>query len=384
MVYSDKGHLAYYKEFEISPVRYDSADLSAHFSRRSALYRHLGLPEVAFRNVRVAEVAPGSGLNSLYIANLKPKIFDLIEPNPSAISDIKKMYGKYELEYTPPSLHERTLQDFNPEILYDIVVCENWLGALPNERILIKKLADLIVPGGALVLTIVPTSGFAPNVIRKLLADKLLSSDMDFEMKTEMMVSAFGPHLETIKSMTRSHVDWVRDCMINPHYLNVALSLDIVLEDIGDDMEILSSSPEFNSDWRWFKSLVGQERKFNSNFKSSHARNIHNFVDYREKYPERDVGEGHNLMGLFSSFHREAINVEKKLSIGYEDFSKAVELVSNISEEMSSISPHFKGAFEEAANLLDMDNINVEDVANMKYFKHLFGRETIYTSYIKK
>lgn len=388
MLHSDRGHLEYYKKFGISPVRYDLSDLAAHFDRRSSLYRQLGLPEVAIRGCRVLEVAPGSGHNSLFLAQAHPASLDLVEPNPAGIADIGATYRQYKAPCTEPVLHEVTLQNFTPDGLYDLVLCENWLGALPDERELIKKLASMVSVGGAMVMTFVPHSGFMPNVLRKLMADKIAPSDMDFEAKTELFVRAFAPHLETIKSMTRSHVDWVRDCMINPHYLNVALPLDAVLADIGADMEILGSSPMFNSDWRWFKSLHGDARKFNEGFRDSYIANSHNFVDYRQVYAPRTAAENSKLETVCGDLHEAAVALEKHLVQGGgwngDAASRVLQLIEDAAHELSAVSLHFSDALKEAGDALASDGLDADAVARQKHFNALFGRETVYISFTRR
>ncbi len=385
---SDGGHLDYYKEFGISPVRYDLSDLGAHFDRRSSLYNQLGLPEIAFRGCRVLEVAPGSGHNSLYLAQSCPTFLDLVEPNPAGIKDILETYKKYNLQRTEPVLHKKKLQEFEPTSLYDVVICENWLGALPEERQLIKKLATFVTPGGVMVMTIVPLSGFMPNILRKLMANRIISGDMNFEAKTELLVRAFGPHLSTIKGMTRSHVDWVRDCMINPHYLNVALPLDVVLKDVGAKMELLGSSPSFNTDWRWFKSLSGDAWKFNENFYSNYVSHSHNFVDYRYLYPARTATKNEHIDGLCNQLHDAALKMERHLCEGHSwaqaNPSQVLKLVEEIAKELLEISPHFSDALTEAGEALAADSLDVTNIANQKYFNALFGRETVYVSFTRR
>ena len=230
------GHLQYYREHGISPVHYEMDDFQAHLSRRDSLYRSLGLPPVAFKGCSVLEVAPGTGQNSLYVATCLPASFDLVEPNPAGLEAIEKNYAGLELAHTAPALHAKTFQAFEAGRQYDIVLCENWLGALPGELDLVAKLASLVAPGGALVLTMVPLSGFFPNIMRKLLALRLIDRSKSFDEQTRALIDVFGPHLATMPAMTRSHRDWVHDCMLNPHYLNVALPLDTILETIGGEI----------------------------------------------------------------------------------------------------------------------------------------------------
>src|SRR4051794_17630925 len=305
------GHLAYYKEHGISPVTYDTSDLQAHLDRRDSLYRGLGLPGVAFKGCDVLEVAPGSGQNGLYVAAALPARYEMIEPNPTAAKSIEALFATFARPHTAPVLHAMTLEEFTPITQYDIVICENWIGDLPHELDLIRKLADLVRPGGVLAMTLTPLIGLLPNMMRKLLALRLVDRDMPFADKVTRLAEIFGPHLRTIRNMTRSHRDWVMDCMLNPHYFNIILPLDAVIAEIGSRAEVLGTVPRFYADWRWFKSLVGSERRFNAAFQASYISNLHNFVDYRREFTARAAEQNQVLDAICRDFRSAALSWQK-------------------------------------------------------------------------
>ena len=381
------SHLAYYKEHGISPVKYDTSDIGAHFDRRESLYRELGLPPIAFKGCDVLEVAPGSGQNSLYVASMMPKLYDLVEPNPAAISDITALYAGFTLPHTEPNLHISKLEDFSPTRRYDVIMCENWLSSLSHERPLIRNLADLLTPGGVLVLTFMPLAGFFPNIIRKLFALRLIEPGMTFAEQTSFLAEIFGPHLNTIHSMTRSHQHWVQDCMLNPHFLTVVLSLDVVLEEIGATNEILGSAPHFASDWRWFKSLVGEDRQFNEHFLRSYSENLHNFVDYRREFAPRTASENAALDAACNSLYSASLTWQTAHGAGSFDndsFSRITEALDILAVELGNIDPEFRRAIKEARDVWVEPVLDPERVKGMEHFGGLFGRETVYLSSTRK
>lgn len=398
------GHLDYYVAHGISPVHYDIKDLSAHLQRREALYRSIGLPSVAFKGANVLEVAPGSGQNSLYVASCQPKSLTLVEPNPTGIQDIKASYQEFPLAHTKPTLITQRLQDFDPAgqyakgdqgreahtlgiTKYDIVICENWLGALPEECALIKKLSSLVADDGVLVLTYVPLAGFFPNVMRKLLALRAVPKETDFETKTELLVKAFGPHLATMPNMTRSHQDWVQDCMVNPHYLNVALPLKTLLAALDEKMEILGTYPRYTSDWRWFKTLTGADRKFNAVFQEAEAANLSNFIDHRYVRNAFPKDQAASLYESFAQVHSLAVLWQ---SAHLDENPEKARLANDIVEQLEMITTHLKSLDPELANdvselklLWQQDQITISDIASMQKFNGLFGRETVYIALTK-
>jgi len=379
------GHLAFYTRHGISPVHYASAGLGEHFQRRDALYRAVGLPPIAFKGARVLEVAPGSGQNSLYVACRHPAAYELVEPNPTGRRDIEAAYAALDAPHTAPTLRPVLFEDYDADAPFDIVLCENWLGSLPNDLDLIRKLAGLVAPGGVLVVTAVPLAGFFPNVMRKLLALRLTEAGADFEATTERLLAAFSPHLSTIAGMTRGHRDWVHDCMINPHYLHVALPFDTLLSAVGADMAVLASCPRFTTDWRWFKAMTGAARDYNARFLAAAAANIPGFLDYRREFPAVDEAAAGRLSALFATGYRQALAWQAAhLAAEQGDRAAAAaaidETLATLGEALACLDPGYRSAYEELRALWNRAEITPEAVASPRHFGGLFGRETVYVS----
>ncbi|MCQ8782821.1 class I SAM-dependent methyltransferase [Mangrovibrevibacter kandeliae] len=385
-----EGHLDYYVARGISPVHYQMHNLSEHFDRRDSLYRSLGLPPAAFRNVDVLEVAAGSGQNSLYLAAQRPASLTLVEPNPTGRRDIEAAYAALsEVPHTRPVIVPQTLQDFEPGRQYDIVICENWLGARADELELLDKLVGLVAPGGVLVITYVPLSGFFPNVMRKLLALRIMPETDDFERTTETMVEVFGPHLATMPAMTRSHRDWVHDCVMNPHYLNVALPLETVLATVGERMEALASFPRFAADWRWFKSLVGEHRAFDAVLSEAAAANVASFIDHRRLLPPRQDATTQALEAAFAELHRRSLAWQRAREAASTDERDALgraigDDLARIAALLSEIDAALAAAVTELEAVWRMPEPSAEAVRDMAAFGPLFGRETVYLSLTRR
>lgn len=316
------SHLDYYREHGISPVRYAQA---GHAERRASLYRQLRILPQVFRGADVLEVAAGSGQNAQYIASLNPALLVLVEPNPAGIADISKIEMRAEVV-------QCELENFHPDRQFDIVICENWLGSAKRERDLIKRLAGFVRKNGLLLMTVISETGLIANGMRRQMAERLIGPDHDENVA--LLVRAFGPHLATLKDMTRSHEDWVKDNMLNPAWQGIGLTLPMLVEEIGIDFDILGTAPDVISDWRWWKSLHGDSRMYNFHALEQMRARDRWFIDYR-------VTRDHDLL-----------------------------------ESMA--------ALREAHRLLEKSSITVEDVAAMSEFKYLFGRETVHVSFVKR
>ena len=384
---SPSGHLDYYLDRGISPVRYDRNELDVHLRIRDSLYRTLGLPVVAFKGSRVLEVAPGSGRNGLYIATCLPVAYDLVEPNPVGVADIRAHFGALELSHTVPTLHEIRFEGFAATHNYDIVICENWLGGLPHERALLRKLAGLVAPGGVLVFTMVQPVALAPNILRKLLSLRILDPGADFEQQTNELIDVFGPQLATIAGMNRSYRDWVQDNMLSPHFLNITMTPESIVEDLGETMEFMASSPAFRTDWRWFKQLTGRDRGFNRTFVEMFDANLHNFIDHRRRFPPRASTENRPLKALGDALLASAQTFERAWHEGCEVepgvHAEIGRIAIGFGEAFAALDPEIEAAFREVGDLWARPAIDAASVGALSRFGRLFARETVYMSFTR-
>mgnify|MGYP003385485051 CR=1 FL=1 len=378
------SHLDYYIKHNIAPVHYDLTNLSAHFQRREALYRTIGLLPLAFKGARVLEVAAGTGQNSLYVSGLGVDQLTLLEPNPAGIRTIRECFQNAAFPHATPKLIEAKLEDYEAPDGFDIVLCENWLGSSPHERTLLKKLAGFVAPRGVLVVTCVSPTGFLPNVIRRALAAKLTAGISGFSEKTATLVSAYTPHLATITGMTRSAVDWVQDNMLNPAYFDLCLTLPMVIQGLGRGFQAAGVSPDFRQDWRWFKAICGDEFDFNQNLVDEYFRAAGMLLDYRRASDSADSESNRVLDGLALQLVSSVRHYEDSLA---GDSSKSADPLCVLRGQLSAIkalmdrrSEAAAGLIAEALALLEADSLTTEMVASMPNFSGWFGRETIYLS----
>jgi 2-polyprenyl-3-methyl-5-hydroxy-6-metoxy-1,4-benzoquinol methylase len=378
------GHLDYYVQHALNPVRYDMSSRTWHFQRRASLYRSLGIHPMTVRNARVLEVAAGSGQNSLYLASLRPRHFTLVEPNPVAIRDIRALYAEPSFAAWRPELFEGKFEDFHPVQPYDLVVCENWLGQGAQERALLRKLSTLVSSGGLLVVTCVSPVGFLPNVLRRLLSVRLGCWERTFEEATRLLEETFDTHLVTLAAMTRRRIDWIQDNLLNPHYFNICLNVSMVLDDLADTMSVVGSSPDFAVDWRWFKALYGSARDFNGHFRAEYLCNAHNFLDHRRVLPRGDLA--HNLTlesaatALIETAARVDTNARSGLSSTRADQDRICAHLSEVLAILERYGTDHVQPLREFEHIYHLAQLAPAQVRAMTAFAGLFGRETIYLS----
>lgn len=143
----DNGYLQFYGENNISPVRQDISDYELHIRRRSKLYRQLGIPEITFRDKELLEVGPGGGYNSLVFFSWGCRHIDLVEANRKGISDIKDNFNSQNIDYSKYSIIESTIEEYDTDKTYDIVVAEGFIQHISNRSEVIDKLISLTKMG---------------------------------------------------------------------------------------------------------------------------------------------------------------------------------------------------------------------------------------------
>lgn len=372
------NHLDYYRRHGINPVRYEMADLRRHLDRRESLYRTLGITPLTIRGARVLEVAPGTGQNSLHVARLGPASLTLVEPNPAGVRDVSALYATPGLSPIRPELVESRLEEFEPAETFDLVICENWLGHSAHERKLLRKLGRLVADRGLLVITTVAPVGVLPNVLRKAIACRLGDPDAPFAERTAVLCEAFGPHLRTLPSMTRTATDWVQDNVMNPAFLGVILPLPTVLADLGGRFDVLGSSPRFAADWRWFKSLCGEGREFNAHFLSEYHASLHNFFDHRRVLPPRDPNVNREFDAAAWDVAQHVGDLERAAT--GRAIRAVVDSVRRVVAGITDLPGEWSAALGEFLDVFAATNLTPQRVAGMEQFGGLFGRETVYLS----
>ncbi len=376
-----QGHLEFYLEHQISPVHQNISNISTQIERRNSLYRYLGLPRGNISGKKILEVGPASGHNSLYVASCHPSEFDLLEPNPVAVKEMHELYRQFDMPHTKPNIICKTLEVFESDHNYDIVICEAWLGISDHERGLMKKLSGLVKKEGILITTLVSATGFFFNMVRRLIAYQLISSLDTLDEKSNKLLATFSQHLETLKDMSCPHVDWVQDVMLNPGFLSMHPNPEMFLGDIGQSFSIYNSYPRFSTDWRWYKSLYGQNKKINQVFTENYYENIHNFFDYRFVFNQRSKKLNDELERLCFKLR----NLVKEFEEGNKrgSFSEAIKVIERVKDNIAGLERCLDKSMDEILFLLKKNQFDIKSVSKMKYLKECFGRELIYVTVIR-
>ena len=375
--------LDFYRRHGISPVRQDIRNLDAHFARRAALYRHLGLLPKFLLGRTVLELGPGSGFTSVYTASLRPSRCVLVEGNPRGIADIGNLFSDY------PDLAERievvtALADpYRSDEPFDFVFCEGMvaLAGVPDPQRLLRRIAENTGPAGVLVITCIDAVSDFSETLRRLVAQLVIDPARDLADHVRELLPILSPHLSSLAGMSRPHDDWIIDNLLNPASIGPLLSIPDAVSALSGEFDVFGASPHFLTDWRWYKA-IGAVGRFNELAIDRYWANVHNLLDYRHLSSERDPIEYHRLYDLCVSV-RDRVGACEGLR-GQRVVAGILETLATIATIVETFSAATIHAICERRGLLAQATLDGAAVATSRSFGPWFGRGQQYLSFSRR
>jgi SAM-dependent methyltransferase len=266
--------LNYYQAHQFNPVLIPlgtTQQWHSHTMKRHNLYeRHLSIPLSFLRGRSVIEFGCNSGENALVLAASGANL-TLVEPNDQVLPRLQELFSQFGLSHQIARLTNETIESFQTDQQFDLVIAEGFLYTLPNREALLTKMATLVRPGGLLVVSFNDRYGclmeITKQVILRRICQLLNIDDFHSERCLEIARQLFQDDFAQLHS-SRSFDMWWQDTLINPfvasEYLWSYLELLPILEQAG--CEFYSSSPVWATAdrFQWYKTVVDtQERQEN-------------------------------------------------------------------------------------------------------------------------
>ncbi|MFA7239074.1 MAG: class I SAM-dependent methyltransferase [Sulfuricellaceae bacterium] len=388
--------LKFYEQHKISPVSQDISDLYLHFSRRTGLYRTLGLPPLLFKGRDILEVAPGSGFNSIVTASFGARSYDLVEPNTTGFNKMVSVFEKSNIGNTAVQFFNCRLDEYREQRSYDVILCEGLIQGLENQEQFVLSLAKFLRPGGILVLTCSDAISLFFETLRQYISRILVAqarsatpSAIDFVQITEMLTEVFSSHLGSLKGRSRPTSDWVQDVLLNPTGTSESLQNEFsfakCMEIFGGEFWLYGMSPNFLTNFGWYKELSPEPKIYNQAYLESFYNQWQCLLHYRE------VGRSeakHNFL-LHDLCRQFAETVAGKAPLNPPELShqailqelepvrQILALTENCDMDLS------RAALVQFLNLFAKGMPTPSDIAQAGAFGAAFGRGQQYISLVK-
>jgi ubiquinone/menaquinone biosynthesis C-methylase UbiE len=376
VTFDENSFVGYYSKHKISPVNQDLSDIDKHFSRRDSLFRTLGIIPSLVKGKTFLEFGPGSGHNAIHIASLKPSKYVLVEGNKTGFCKTQERLNQVEgLDF---NIYEKEFSSYVDDQKYNIVWAE---GCLPGQNKPTKTLSNIsffVKPSGLLAITTVDAISYCSESMRRLLKYRFFPDlSEDLQKACQKLIPVYEEHLQHLKGMSRSVRDWILDSILQPLNNRPLLSIPKSILTLEKDFDAFASSPNFVTDWRWYKDITGVERKFNENFLDQYYRNNLSFLDYRNVASSHDINFGKTLEKICNESYEISLQIEMGKEDLWDDF---FECSSALGDHIKDQAPITYLSIREAITMLRNGNLGME----LKYFPPWWGRGQQYLSLIRK
>ena len=245
---------------------------------------------------------------------------------------------------------------------------------------MLQKLQNSVVKGGIVIATATPNIGLLATTLRAALAYRLTSeTSVSFEEKTEILESAFGSHLNTLSDMSRPHVDWIHDNLLNPANLREIIH-PVELLELFNDTHLLGTYPQIFESWSWYKSLYGSNMDIRHPWINQYYSKSHNFIDLDEPTANQSIRLNKELEHYCLRASERVIELREHQQPDADLLSIVDGLLKYVPNNKAKVS----SSIGEWMSVYKQNTISFMDVANMTDFRQWFGRELLYMSFIRR
>ncbi len=381
MADKQRPFLDFYNEHGIAPVSQDISDLARHFARRAALYRHCGLPPAFVAGRRVLEIGPGTGHNAIFTNSLKPIRYVLLDGNLRSLNETRARLAQHFTDISNCTVVAGDLHDYDTNEQFDLVLCEGTLPTQKDPQAALRRISQLVAPGGMIIITCIDSVSWLSELLRLLLTHLLLPDEVK-DMSTQLAIlrPVFAPHLETLRGRSRPVDEWIQDNLLQP-LLGQLLSIEDAIITLDESFDVYGISPHFLSDWRWYKDINTNTANYNSRAIAGYRRNIHNFLDYRFVHEEITSNAG-------AALHSHCVIIYElaKQTPGHTR-TEIVKIINHL-QKLHSVIPSVAAKTAEAlAEFIDSLKSYRRGEAfspRLPHFSPWFGRGQQYLSFLRR
>ena len=286
-----KGFVKYYSNNAISPVSQDLRGIEYHFRKRRLLYQSLGITERFIHLSDVLEFGPGSGHNSIYVASLGPRRYELVEGNAVGLAHTEALLRAHLNRETDCRLRHSMIEDYRSDSRFDLVLAEGLVPFQADPAGVFRHIASFVCKGGTLVITTTSAATCLPETLRRMFATIETDGIDALAAKLDRLRGELGRHLATLPGANRPIDDWMLDNVLQPFYGRKLFSFEEALIEAESALEFLGSSPVFVTDYRWYKDRP-EGISINDNALRAYRQSLARFIDVRYLQSQITVDAG--------------------------------------------------------------------------------------------
>jgi len=263
---TDNSLVSYYQEHHFNPVIIsveNQRDWNTHFAKRRNLYEnHLNIPLSLFRERSVIEFGCNSGENALVLGAMGA-VLTLVEPNEQVLPRLNKLFELFKLENSIKALKQESIESFETDDKYDVVIAEGYLNILSTRENMVEKICNLLVPGGIGIISFDDKYGSLIELTKRAILWKACQiqgiGDIHSGQSLAIAKDLFMADFEKIHA-SRDFESWWKDQLVNPYFcLPYLWSYQEIIPLIEKDgCAFYSSSPGWNQvdHFQWYKNVI--------------------------------------------------------------------------------------------------------------------------------
>lgn len=371
--------VSFYGKHNISPVRQNLSDINLHYLRRQKLYRSLGLAPFCFKDKMVLEIGPGGGYNSLAYFQWGAHV-EFVEPNPKAQNEIPQLLKSHGVQENQWKFALKgKIEDLNETTKYDLVIAEGFIPGLTNRGQVFKKASAILHSGGVLVVTCADDVSIIFDILKRIVAFKLIENISDFDKKVHILTEGFSSHLKSLKHASRLVEDWVIDTFLNTAWFGDFFSIEDCIVELAPEFDFQGSSPRIFTDYSWYKDV---EYDQNESYIRQFQEKRHLLIMTGLKESLRKPEENKKLAQIALDIRTHLNELEKTPSS--KNWDRMIDLVNALSEETADLEPQVLEAIQEALGLLKQKTLSAKQISDSKKLATAFGRSQQYVSLVKR
>lgn len=304
----------------------------------------------------------------------------MVEPNQKGISDMQSLFDQYKINGNMYKIFPIQIEGFQSESQYEIILAEGFLHSIDNAQEIIGQLLHMLSDGGVLVITCMDELSVFVEQIKRLVAHIYIEDVQSYEEQVDKLTLFFTAQMSSLKGMSRSVEDWVRDDILNPAFQNSnLLSIGKVIELLPNNIDVLGTSQNMFTDYSWYKDVQFDVK---GDYLYQFKQKQHNLMLIGERETTIPMETNERINEIVKDIRDSSKTYER--SWDWKEITTIIGKLSELESIVESINEKLFRFVQDSRNILlhiKEGDFNIEEY---QVFFHAVGRTQQYISLVKK